>query len=260
MKRCDEMQKYKTLINVCIGFAILIVIWQGIVMFGNYNSALFPAPIQVWDGIVTLVQDGTLFVHFQVSLLRFLAGYLSAVVTAVILGLIFGRIPLLWGVIDPIVQVLRPVSPIAWSPFIVLWFGIGNMPAIVIIFIAAFFPVLLSTVSAVRKVDPIYLKVAQNFEIKRLDLLFKIIFPAAFPYIANGLHIAVGTAWIFLVAGEMVGTQSGLGYLIVDARNSLRLDLVMAGILFIGVAGLLLDKAVGLFENWIHRIWGRASS
>ncbi len=252
------MIKYKNFINVIIGFAILITLWQLIIFIGKYDSALFPSPIQVWDGILSLIKDGTLFEHFQVSIMRFLAGYLSAVVLAIILGLIFGRIPLLWGVIDPIIQVLRPVSPIAWSPFIVLWFGIGNMPAIVIIFIAAFFPVLLSTVSAVKNVDKTYLKVAQNFEIKKFELLRKIIFPATFPYIANGLHIAVGTAWIFLVAGKMVGTQSGLGYLVVDARNSMRLDLVMAAILFIGVSGLLLDKAVGLIENWINRIWGRA--
>ncbi|AGK55898.1 ABC transporter [Bacillus sp. 1NLA3E] len=250
------MKNYKNIINAAIGFGILILVWQLIIFVGKYDTTLFPTPIQVWDGILSLINDGTLFVHFQVSIIRFFVGYLSAVVTAIVFGLILGRIPALWGVIDPIVQVLRPISPIAWSPFIVLWFGIGDMPAIIIIFIAAFFPVLLSTVSAVRKVDKTYLKVAQNFEIKRFELLQKIIFPAAFPYIANGLHIAVGTAWIFLVAGEMIGTQSGLGYLIVDSRNSMRLDLVMAGILSIGIIGLLLDKTVGLFETWINQIWG----
>ncbi|KEF39002.1 ABC-type nitrate/sulfonate/bicarbonate transport system, permease component [Schinkia azotoformans MEV2011] len=119
---------------------------------------------------------------------------------------------------------------------------------------------LLSTVSGVKKVDQTYLKVSQNFGVKKLELLRKVIFPATFPYIANGLHIAVGTAWIFLVAGEMVGAQSGLGYLIVDARNSIRLDLVMTGILLIGIVGLLLDKIVGLFESWINQIWGRANN
>ena len=254
------MKNYKFFINAIIGFAILIGGWQFIVVAGDYEAALFPPPSLVWEGIVSLITDGTLLVHLQVSLLRFISGYLSAVVVAILLGLVLGRIPLLWGVIDPIVQVLRPVSPIAWSPFIVLWFGIGNIPAIVIIFIAAFFPVLLSTVAAVRKVEPTYLKVAQNFEIKKFEILRKIIFPAVFPYIANGLHIAVGTAWIFLVSGEMVGSQSGLGYLIVDARNSMRLDLVMAGIVFIRVAGFILDRAVGLFESWINRIWGRQSA
>lgn len=254
------MKNSKFLINAGIGFTILIVIWQFIAEVGGYESALFPPPSKIWEGILTLISDGTLLTHLQVSLSRFITGYLSAVIVAIALGLILGRIPLLWGVIDPIVQVLRPVSPIAWSPFIVLWFGIGDIPAIVIIFIAAFFPVLLSTVSAVRKVENTYIKVAQNFGIKKLELLRKIILPAVFPYIANGLHIAVGTAWIFLVSGEMVGSQSGLGYLIVDARNSMRLDLVMAGIIFIGIAGLILDKLVGLFESWINRIWGRQSA
>jgi NitT/TauT family transport system permease protein len=248
--------KFKTLLNAAIGFSLLVAVWQFIIVLGDYDAALFPPPLKVWEGIISLVQDGTLFTHIQVSLYRFLAGYLSAVLAAVLLGLILGRLPLLWNVLDPVAQVIRPVSPIAWSPFIVLWFGIGDIPAIVIIFIAAFFPVLLSTVSAVRKVDKNYLKVAQNLEITGFRLLTKIIFPAAFPYIANGLHIAVGTAWVFLVAGEMVGAQSGLGYLIIDARNSMRLDLVMAGIVFIGISGLLLDKAVGVFEAWINRIWG----
>ncbi|AEH48319.1 ABC transporter permease [Parageobacillus thermoglucosidasius] len=250
------MNTAKKLTNVIIGFSILIALWQTVIMIGNYEDALFPSPLKVGKGIWLLIANGTLLVHLKVSFIRFLIGYLSAVITAVILGLMLGRLAKLWNIIDPIVQILRPISPIAWSPFIVLWFGIGDIPAIVIIFIAAFFPVLLSTVSAVKKVDRTYLKVAENFEIKQPHLMTKIIFPAAFPFIANGLHIAIGTAWIFLVAGEMVGAQSGLGYLIVDARNSLRLDLVLAGIIFIGILGLILDKAIQLFERWIEKQWG----
>lgn len=250
----------KKISNVLIGFAILLAVWQALITFGDYEEALFPSPLKVWESILTIVKDGTIFTHLQVSLMRFLVGYLSAVVIAILLGLFLGRIQKVWAILDPIVQVLRPVSPIAWSPFIVLWFGIGDIPAIVIIFIAAFFPVLLSTVSAVKKVDKIYLKVAQNFQIKQPQLMRKIIFPAAFPFIASGLHIALGSAWIFLVAGEMVGAQSGLGFLIVDARNSMNLDLVLAGIIFIGISGLLLDKAVGLFERWVEKQWGRAGS
>ncbi|MEF3307752.1 ABC transporter permease [Paenibacillus sp. GYB004] len=245
--------------NVLIGFTLLIAVWQAAVLIGQYEKSLFPPPLDVAKGIVSLIADGTLFEHLRVSLLRFAAGYVSAVVLAVALGLTLGLLKRAWAIVDPIVQLLRPVSPIAWSPFIVLWFGIGDAPAIVIIFLAAFFPVLLSTVSAVRKVEPIYLKVAQNMEMKRIHLLTKIIFPASFPYIANGLHIAIGTSWIFLVSGEMVGAQSGLGYLIVDARNLLRLDLVFAGIVFIGLCGLLLDRAVRALERWIEKLWGAAS-
>ena len=251
------MNSLRKTANIIIGFALLIFVWQLLIVFGGHSEALFPSPLTVAGAIWEFIADGTLWVHIQVSMFRFFSGYLSAVVLAIILGLLLGRALRIWGVIDPIVQVLRPVSPIAWSPFIVLWFGIGDIPAIVIIFIAAFFPVLLSTVSAVKKVDKTYLKLAENFEIRKSELLWKIIFPAAFPFIANGLHIALGSAWIFLVAGEMVGAQSGLGYLIVDARNSMDLANVMAGIVFIGVLGLLLDRLIGLFEKWVEKQWGR---
>ena len=203
-----------------------------------------------------LLEDGNLFLHIQVSMTRFLIGYITASIAGIVLGLILGWYQKLWAFIDPIVQVLRPISPIAWFPFIVLWFGIGDAPAIVIIFIAAFYPVLLSTVNGIRKVDQVYLKVAQNFEMNQFQLLTKIVLPAAFPMIANGLHMALGSSWVFLVAGEMVGAQSGLGYLIIDARNSLRLDLVLAGIIFIGLSGLILDMIIKKVEKNIESKWG----
>ncbi|MDM5334196.1 ABC transporter permease [Ureibacillus composti] len=243
-----------------IGFTLLLIIWQLIIVVGDFEEALLPPPLQVGESIVELFMQGTIWEHIQISLYRFLVGYLTAVIVAIVFGLILGRMQKVWSIIDPVVQVLRPVSPIAWSPFIVLWFGIGNMPAIVIIFIAAFFPVLLSTVSAVRKVDNIHLRLAANFELTRYQLLTKVVFPAAFPMIANGLHMAIGTAWIFLVAGEMVGAQSGLGYLIVDSRNSLSLDVVLAAIIIIGLLGLLLDRGIRYFESWVTRIWGGNTS
>lgn len=250
------MPKLNKLLNTLIGLFILLAIWEGIVLTGMYERTLLPSPLDVFIGMVELIKDGTLFTDIKVSLYRFFAGYLSAVILAVIIGLLLGWFSKIWNVIDPIVQVLRPISPIAWFPFIVLLFGIGDLPAIVIIFISAFFPVLLSTVSAVKKVDPTYLKVAQNFGIRQPHLLFKIIFPASFPFIANGLHLALGAAWVFLVAGEMVGAQTGLGYLIIDARNSLRSDLLLAGIIFIGILGLLLDRGIHLFERWMEKRWG----
>lgn len=148
---------------------------------------------------------------YKSSMYWFAAGYISAMVIAVLLGLIFGRLPKVFQYINPAAQLLRPISSIVWMPFIVLWFGIGDIPAIVIILIAAFFPVLLSTVSAVGGIDPIYLKVSENFGIRQPQIMWKVILPAAFPKIANGIHLALGTAWVFPVAGEMVGAQSELG-------------------------------------------------
>jgi NitT/TauT family transport system permease protein len=250
------MNSAKRLINGFIGVSSLILAWEGLVLSGRYNKSLLPSPLKVLAGMGELLQDGVLISHIQVSLFRFAAGYLTAISISIILGLLLGWFNKIWSFCEPVVQVLRPISPIAWFPFIVLWFGIGDLPAMVIIFIAAFYPVLLATVAAVAKIDPLYLKVARNFGIKQPFMLFKIVFPAAFPYIAIGLHIALGSAWVFLVAGEMVGAQSGLGYLIIDARNNLRTDLVLAGIILIGVLGLVLDQVIKVFEKWVGRKWG----
>lgn len=250
------MSKKSKFFNGLVGIVLLFILWEGMICSGRYNPSLLPSPLKVGKGMAELLQDGVLFTHIGISLFRFAIGYITAAILGVSLGLLLGWFRNIWTIFDPIVQILRPISPIAWFPFIVLWFGIGDLPAIVIIFIAAFYPILLSTVAAVSKTDQLYLKVAKNFGIKQPYVLSKIVLPAAFPYITNGLHIALGTAWVFLVAGEMVGAQSGLGYLIIDARNNLRTDLVLAGIIFIGLAGLLLDKAIVVFEKQIGRRWG----
>ncbi|PTQ55879.1 MAG: Alkanesulfonates transport system permease protein [Candidatus Carbobacillus altaicus] len=243
-------------VHALVAFTLLMLAWQAIVVFGQYDAALLPPPDAVLRALVEMIQNGSFFVHLKASLLRFSVGYGMAAAAGVLLGLILGRLTRVWAVVDPVVQLLRPISPIAWSPFVVLLFGIGDVPAVVIIFIAAFFPTLLSTVHGVRRVSPVYFHVAQNFELKKHQVLLKIVFPAAFPSIAAGLHTAIGTGWVFLVAGEMVGAQSGLGYLIVDARNSLRLDMVFAGIVAIGCLGLWLDRSVMFIERWIERRWG----
>ena len=253
------MTKLRKFINAIIGLSLILMVWEAVVLSGRYETSLLPSPLMVLEGMKELVVTGVLFTHIKLSLLRFFAGYSSAVILAVILGLVLGWFEKVWDIFDPIAQVLRPISPIAWFPFIVLFLGIGDLPAIAIIFIAAFFPVLLSTVSAVKKVDKTYLKVARNFGIKQPFVLTKIVFPAAFPNIVTGLHIALGSAWVFLVAGEMVGVQSGLGFLIIDARNSMRSDLLLSGIIFIGILGLLLDKLITVFEKWIGETWGISS-
>ena len=252
------MKKILSLKNVIVSLAILILIWQILFSVSSYNKALFPSPKMAFDALLEMIENGKLFENIKTSMYRFVVGYSSSVVAAVVLGLILGRIPKVFQYVNPALQLLRPISPTAWMPFIVLLFGIGDVPAIVIIFIAAFFPVLLSTVSAVGNIDPVYLKVSKNFGIKQPALTWKVIFPAAFPQVANGIHLALGTAWIFLVAGEMVGAQSGLGYQIIDARNNIRADILLATILVIGVIGILLDSILKLIEKAIMRSWGGA--
>lgn len=250
------MKKLLSVKNVIISLAILIGIWELLYIISDFSPTLFPSPMQAFDALVEMFRNGTLFRNIGTSMYRFAAGYISSIVIAVILGLILGRLPGVFKYINPTVQLLRPISPTAWMPFIVLLFGIGDAPAIVIIFIAAFFPVLLSTVAAVGNIDPIYLKVSKNFGIKQPQLMWKVILPAAFPQIANGIHLALGSAWIFLVAGEMVGAQSGLGYQIIDARNNIRADILLATIIVIGIIGLLLDGLLKLIEKQVLKAWG----
>jgi len=252
------MKKILSIKNVIISVALLIGIWELLFLASGFSETLFPSPLQAWQALLEMCGDGTLLTNIGTSMYRFLAGYISSVVAAVFLGLVLGRMPGIFQYVNPAVQLLRPISPTAWMPFIVLLFGIGDVPAVVIIFIAAFFPVLLSTVAAVGNIDSIYLKVSQNFGIRQPALMWKVIFPAAFPQIANGIHLALGTAWIFLVAGEMVGAQSGLGYQIIDARNNVRADILLATILVIGLIGLLLDTALKMLEKRILKAWGGA--
>lgn len=241
------------LLQFSIGVAFVILVWQAVIFFGDFNEALFPGPITVFGALVELIKDGTLFVHIKDSMRRFAIGYVLAGALAIVLGLLLGRSRWIWPIVDPVVQLLRPISPVAWSPFIVLTFGIGDLPAIVIIFIAAFFPILLTTIKGVKNIDPQHLKLASNLQFNKIDVYRKIIIPAALPSIMNGLHLALGTAWIFLVAGEMVGSQSGLGYLIVDARNMLHLPNVLAGIVVIGIIGLLLDRLITVVQTGLKK-------
>ena len=233
-----------------------LALWQAVSM--RYSSEQFPAPLQVAQAIRELASGGQLAEHVAVSLFRFAAAYTLAAVAAVPLGLWLGRHAWALAASNPLIQLVRPISPIAWFPLAVLWFGIGNAPAIFIIFLSAFFPMLLATIRGVRSVPPVYFRVAANFGASQGMVFLRVVLPSAFPSIATGLRIAIGTAWIHLVAGEMLGAQSGLGFLIVDARNFLRTDLILAGMLLVGILGLIIDGTVEWLESRVLRRWGMA--
>lgn len=236
------------------GIVLFGVAWQFVA--GHYTPEQLPPPLDAWKAIVEISEDGTLLVHLGASLKRFLIAYTAGALGGILVGLLLGRYTLFLASFDTLIQVIRPISPVAWFPLAVLWFGIGDAPAIFIIILATFFPVLLSTISGVRHVDKLLLKVSENFGASEFKTLFNVIIPASFPHIVMGLNIAMGTAWIHLVAGEMLGAQSGLGYLIVDARNFLRSDLIVAGMILIGLIGWLMNFGMKHFEKSVKRRWG----
>jgi len=237
-----------------IGVIVFVIGWQ--ILSQNYTSNQLPEPLEAFSAIIEIAQEGILVEHLVASLNRFIIGYGSGAIAGIILGLILGRYFIMFKLCDTLIQIIRPISPVAWFPLAVLWFGIGDAPAIFIIILATFFPVLLSTISGVGHVDPLLLKVSKNFGASEFKTLFSVIIPASFPHIVMGLNIAMGTAWIHLVAGEMLGAQSGLGYLIVDARNFLRSDLIIAGMILIGLIGWGMNFAMKRFEKSVKKRWG----
>jgi NitT/TauT family transport system permease protein len=210
-------------------------------------------------GTIDLVADGTLWRHIGASLFRVGAGFLLALVVAVPLGLWMGWVRGAFDTLNPVFQILRPISPIAWIPIAILWFGVGNASPIYLIFISSVFPMVVQTTVGVHGIQRRYLRAAENFGVSRRKLFMQVVIPAVLPEILVGMRVGLGVAWLVVVAAEMIALRSGLGYLIIDSRNAgNRYDLVIAGMIIIGLIGLLLDGAMRLLENakWVR--WRRA--
>lgn len=229
-----------------IGF--LIALWWIIV--ARSQSAIFPTPWQVITGAWDLAKDGTLAQHIGASLFRVAIGFGLAFLVAVPLGLWMGWVSAAFYTLNPLFQMLRPISPIAWIPVSILWFGVGNLSPIFLIFISSVFPMMVQTTMGVRTIDRRYLRAAANFGVSRSVLFRKVVIPAVLPEIIVGMRIGLGVAWLVVVAAEMVALSSGLGYLIMDSRNAgNRYDLVIASMIIIGVIGLLLDGLTRQLER-----------
>ena len=218
-----------------------MILWAIISYFGDFSEKIFPNPALVFASGVKLFNDGTLLKHVVASLYRVTWGFYLAVILGIPLGIILGRTYMIRQLINPIIQFLRPISPLAWIPLAMLWFGIGDKPAIFLIFLSSFFPLVVATTMAVSRINPIYFHVAANFNFNQQEIIKKIIIPAILPEVLTALRLTIAIAWLVVVAAEMIAVQSGLGYLILDARNALRMDIVMVGMIVIGMIGVLLD-------------------
>jgi NitT/TauT family transport system permease protein len=223
-------------------------------------SDVFPRPMDVVRGIGELAQKGLLLKYIVASLFRVTWGFGLAVLVGVPFGLFLGWFTRAYQAFNPMIQIFRPISPIAWIPVAILWFGITDIAPIFLIFLASVFPITVSASAAVQNMQPVYLRAAQNFGLSRFELFRRVIFPSCLPQIITGLRIALGIAWLVVVAAEMIAVNSGLGYLIIDARNAgKRYDLVVAGMVMIGLIGLVLDLLVRRLENFDEVRWGYAN-
>jgi NitT/TauT family transport system permease protein len=233
--------------------AVLIAIWWLAVI--ATKSVIFPTPWGVVTGTLELLNDGTLWRHIGASLMRVGTGFALAVCVAVPLGLWMGWVRGIYNTLNPIFQILRPISPIAWIPIAILWFGVGNASPIYLIFISSVFPMVVQTTVGVHTIEKRYLRAAENFAVSRATLFKQVVIPAVLPQVLVGMRIGLGVAWLVVVAAEMIALRSGLGYMIMDSRNAgNRYDLVIAGMIIIGLIGLSLDGTMRLLEKvkWVR--------
>jgi NitT/TauT family transport system permease protein len=238
-----------------VAAALLVALWHYSVVWTA--TKVFPSPMNVELGIAELFHKHVLWADIEDSLRRVAIGFGLAVVIGIPLGLSLGWYPSANQVVNPVIQLVRPISPIAWIPVAIIFFGVGDHAAIFLVFLGSFFPILVACVSGVSSVPPIFRSAGRNFGLSTPQLLARVIFPAALPQILIGARIALGIAWLVVVAGEMIAVDSGLGYLVIDSRNSgKRYDLVVAAMLMIGVIGLALDFCFRKLERIKSVRWG----
>ncbi|MCF8144494.1 MAG: ABC transporter permease [Deltaproteobacteria bacterium] len=238
----------------------LVLVWQGLSFVKVIPPHLLPSPVKILLGLKDLAVIGMppghlLYYHVLYSLYRVALGFAVAALLGIPLGLLMGGSPALRRIVNPVIELLRPIPPLAWIPIAILWFGIGMKSAAFIIFLGAFFPILLNTVSGVVSINPIYFEVARTLNAKQKDIFLKVLLPGSIPSIFVGMRIGVGIGWMTLVAAEFTGVKSGygLGYMIMTARDIQRPDEILAGMLIIGLIGVLINSGLHACESRIVR-------
>ncbi|WP_292506632.1 ABC transporter permease [Methylobacterium sp.] len=231
---------------------LLAVVWH--FMTAGKTYSLIPPPSEVWTALVDLAVGGinddafsaTLLTHLGASLSRVFGGFALAVITALPIGLLIGRVPLMRQLLDPMFQILRPVPVTAWLPLAMILFGLGPRSAYFLVFLGAFYPILVNTIFGVRSVEPRLFEAASMLGCKGSSQFARVVLPAALPSIFTGLRLGLGFAWVVIVVGEMTGVQTGLGAIIMEARQLSRTEIVICGMVVIGIAGFLSDRIVML--------------
>jgi NitT/TauT family transport system permease protein len=255
MNSLAQPQKWEKLFWPLMASGLLLALWHYSVIWTA--TKVFPSPREVERGLAELLRHHVLWGDIRDSLRRVATGFGAAAFLGIPFGLILGWYPAANQVVNPVMQILRPISPIAWIPVAIIFFGVGDSAAIFLIFLGAFFPIVVACINGVSNVPSVFRRAGRNFGLTPPQLLARVVFPAALPQILVGLRIALGIAWLVVVAAEMIAVDSGLGYLVIDSRNSgKRYDLVIAAILLIGVIGLVLDFGFHRLEKIRSVRWG----
>ena len=264
---------FKRTLHGTIVPVVLLIVWEALTQSGFINPQILPAPSQVllrWiDYLKPLEQydpanmsylawffSGELPHDALASIIRVVGGFGIGAGLALPLGLLMGGSARFYQLMNPLVQLLRPIPPIAYIPLAILWFGLGNPPAFFLISLGAFFPVLMNTISGVRTVDEIYIRASRNLGASGATLFLRIILPAATPHILTGLRVGIGVAFIVVIVAEMIAVNNGLGFRILEAREFMWSDKIIAGMITIGLLGLAIDTGMDRINRYLLR-WHR---
>lgn len=220
---------------------IILLIWMLADHAGILKPYTMPSLGKIGSTIIEYIQKGKLQTNIWVSMVRVLKGFFVALAAAFIIGINVSLFEKFDIFTDFVIQILRPIPPIAWIPLAILWFGIGEDSKIFIIFLGAFFPIFINIVDGVKSIDHRYFELAEVYEVRRIQFVLKIIIPGALPSIMTGVRLGIGNAWVCVVAAEMIGATSGVGYMLSDGRSLSRPDIVILGMLIVGIVGKLMD-------------------
>ena len=234
---------------------IVIMIWKIVTYLRMFDPVILPSPESIGQAFLSELISGELLKHIQISLYRVFLGFGIGSAMAVSLGLLIGWSETAKSFVDPIVEIVRPIPPMAWIPLSILWFGIGELPKIFIIILGVFFPVLTNTVVGVKSIEKGLLKLARSMGLRGFRLFKEVIVFGASPFIITGLRIGLGFGWMCLVTAELIAAQAGLGYMIEEAKMLLLTNKVILGMLTIGFLGILIDRLIIRLEKIVLPWW-----
>jgi len=232
---------------------LLTAVWQLASDHGYINPIILPSPLNIARCFADLLRDGSLQKNLIISSKRVLTGYAVSSVLALVLGIWIGLSPRFKRMTDLIIQILKPIPPISWIPLVILWFGIGESSKVFLIFIGGFFTILVNVVDGIRRIDVKLVELANAMVIPRMKYIFQIVIPYAAPNIFTGLRVGLGQSWMCVVAAELVASSTGLGYMIMFARQFGQTDVVIVGMLMIGIIGKVMDSLLMAVEKSVIR-------
>lgn len=256
MKKTEQIGKTgkKFLISKYVLIFLILIIWTAGSYFSLWSSYIIPSPQKVIFTAGKLIKNGALEKHLLISLSRIFTGFFITVIVGIPSAVIFGMFPKIYNYFKNILEFMRHTPPFALIPMIILWFGIGELSKIMIIVLASFFPVFLNTLKGIEGCDKKLMEVGQAFNFTKYEIFKKIIFPSAIPDILTGIKLGIGYSWRAIIGAEMIAASSGLGYLILDGQQMSRSDVVIVGILSIGVFGSVTDYICSkVVERYIKR-------